>query len=149
ALQGTPERPGEQPLRQSNQFFYLTGVVEPRAVLWLDGRTRRASVYLQPNDERRQRQIERTYGPGLVPGAEAARATGLDAVLPRDDFAAAAGGAGRQRRTIYTTFRPEVLGSASSTEPAALARATAAHPLGGRLSRADAFLPKMHAAPPH
>ncbi len=30
-LQGTTERPGEQPLRQSNQFFYLSGVVEPRA----------------------------------------------------------------------------------------------------------------------
>src|SRR4029078_10665308 len=30
-LQGTTERPGEQALRQNNQFFYLTGVVEPRA----------------------------------------------------------------------------------------------------------------------
>ena len=28
-MQGTTERPGEQPLRQSNQFFYVTGVVEP------------------------------------------------------------------------------------------------------------------------
>src|SRR5205814_5333367 len=32
-LQGTTERPGEQPLRQNNQFFYLTGVVEPRAIV--------------------------------------------------------------------------------------------------------------------
>ena len=38
-LQGTTERPGEQPLRQSNQFFYLTGVVEPRAIAVIDGRT--------------------------------------------------------------------------------------------------------------
>ena len=29
-LQGTTERRGESPLRQSNQFFYLTGVTEPR-----------------------------------------------------------------------------------------------------------------------
>ena len=35
-LQGTTERPGEQPLRQSNQFFFLTGVVEPRAILVVD-----------------------------------------------------------------------------------------------------------------
>ena len=28
-MQGTTEHPGEQPLRQSNQFFYITGVVEP------------------------------------------------------------------------------------------------------------------------
>ena len=26
-LQGTTERPGEQPLRQSNHFYYLSGVV--------------------------------------------------------------------------------------------------------------------------
>src|SRR5262245_20845526 len=31
-LQGTTERPGEQPLRQNNQFYYLCGVVEPRAI---------------------------------------------------------------------------------------------------------------------
>ncbi|MEK7832538.1 MAG: aminopeptidase P N-terminal domain-containing protein, partial [Acidobacteriota bacterium] len=36
-LQGTTERPGEQPLRQSNQFFYLCGVIEPRALLVIDG----------------------------------------------------------------------------------------------------------------
>ncbi|HMF99356.1 MAG TPA: Xaa-Pro peptidase family protein [Vicinamibacterales bacterium] len=149
ALQGTAERPGEQPLRQNNQFFYLTGVVEPRALLWLDGRTRRATIYLQPNDERRQRQIERMYGVGLVPGAEAARTTGLDAALPRAEFAAAVADAGRQRTTIYTTFRPEVLGSASAGEPAALARATAADPWDGRASREDTFVAKLKAAAPH
>src|SRR5262252_8122344 len=149
ALQGTAERPGEQPLRQNNQFFYLTGVVEPRALLWLDGRTRRATIYLQPNDERRQRQIERMYGVGLVPGAEAARTTGFDAVLPRAEFAAAVADAGRQRTTIYTTFRPEVLGSASAGDPAALARATAADPWDGRASREDTFVAKLKAAAPH
>src|SRR3989442_11725912 len=85
-LQGTTERPGEQPLRQNNQFFYLTGVVEPRALLVIDGRTKRTTVYLQPADARRQSQIDRMYGVGLVPGTEAAKAAGVDAVLPRDDF---------------------------------------------------------------
>jgi len=54
-LQGTTERPGEQPFRQSNQFFYLTGSVEPRALAILDGRTKRTTVFLQPDDERRRR----------------------------------------------------------------------------------------------
>jgi len=54
-------------------------VVEPRALLWLDGRTRQATAYLQPNDERRRRHIERMYGDGLVPVDDAARKTGLDA----------------------------------------------------------------------
>src|SRR5260221_12578218 len=72
-LQGTTERPGEQPLRQSNQFFYLTGVVEPRAILMIDGRSKRTTLYLQPKNDRRERMM---YGPGLSPGEDAARATG-------------------------------------------------------------------------
>ena len=40
-LQGTTERPGEQALRQNNQFFYVTGVVEPRAIVTIDARTKR------------------------------------------------------------------------------------------------------------
>src|SRR5258706_15225030 len=61
-LQGTTERPGEQPLRQSNQFFYLSGVVEPRAILVIDGRAKRSTLFLNPRDERRE---TRMYGPGL------------------------------------------------------------------------------------
>ena len=106
-LQGTTERPGEQPLRQSNQFFYLTGVVEPRAIVVIDGRTKRSTLFLQPFNERRE---QRMFGPGLHPGEDAARATGLDAVLPRDDFAKAIPAATRDGLPIYTPLRPEVLG---------------------------------------
>src|ERR1700704_6462244 len=80
-LQGTTERPGEQPLRQNNQFFYLTGVVEPRAIAMLDGRAKKTTVFLQPLNERRE---QRMFGPGLHPGDDAVKSTGADAVLPRD-----------------------------------------------------------------
>src|SRR5580765_3275240 len=82
-LQGTTERPGEQALRQNNQFFYLTGVVEPRAIAIIDGRTKKTTLYLQPRNERRE---QRMMGPGLYPGLEAAAATGIDQVLARDEF---------------------------------------------------------------
>src|SRR5215204_613034 len=49
-LQGTTERPGEQALRQNNQFFYVTGVVEPRAIVTIDGRTRKTTLYLLPKN---------------------------------------------------------------------------------------------------
>ncbi len=74
-LQGTTERPGEQPLRQSNQFFYVTGVVEPRAILVIDGRTKKSTLFLNPRNERREKMM---FGPGLYPGAEAERATGIE-----------------------------------------------------------------------
>lgn len=144
-LQGTTERPGEQPLRQSNQFFYLTGVVEPRAILLLDGQTKRATLYLNPRNERRETMM---YGPGLYPGNEAEKATGIDAVLPRDEFKIAVAKLAEATRTIYTPYRPEVLGSASASDPAALAKATAEDPWDGRISREQAFLAKLKEASP-
>src|SRR3954469_17512554 len=69
-IQGTTERPGEQPLRQANQFFYITGVVESRAILVIDGKTHRSTLFLNPRNERRENMM---YGPGLYPGLEAER----------------------------------------------------------------------------
>ena len=144
-LQGTTERPGEQPLRQNNQFFYLTGVVEPRAIVTIDGRTKKTTLYLQPKNERRE---QRMLGPGLSPGAEAAQATGIDAVLPRDAFTDAMAAFARDRRAIVTPLRPEVLGEASSSDPAALWRATKADAWDGRVSREEQFVQKLKAAAP-
>ena len=62
------------------------------------------------------------YGPGLFPGKGAASATGIDAVLAREEFARMLAGFARDPRVIYTPFRPEVLGSASSSDPVALWR---------------------------
>jgi Xaa-Pro aminopeptidase len=144
-LQGTTERPGEQPLRQNNQFFYLTGVVEPRAIVAIDGRTKKTTLYLLPRNERRE---QRMLGPALSPGPDAAKATGIDEVLPRDEFANAAAGFAREQRALFTPFRPEVLGEASSSDPAALWRATKADPWDGRVSREDQFVQKLKEASP-
>ena len=144
-LQGTTERPGEQPLRQSNQFHYLTGVVEPRALLIVDGKTHRSTLFLNPRNERREKMM---FGPGLYPGEEAVRATGIEAVLPRGDFQAAVAALAAEGRAIFTCFRPEVLGSASASDPQALARANKSDPWDGRESREEAFLEHLKAAAP-
>jgi Xaa-Pro aminopeptidase len=145
-LQGTTERPGEQPLRQGNQFFYLTGVVEPRAILAIDSRAKRSILFLNPRSERRE---TKQFGPGLYPGPEAVKATGIEAALARDQFAAVLAGFAKEGRAIYTPHRPEVLGSASSTDTVALARATKSDPWDGRSSREEVFLEKLKAAAPH
>ncbi|HEV2448516.1 MAG TPA: aminopeptidase P N-terminal domain-containing protein [Candidatus Sulfopaludibacter sp.] len=144
-LQGTTERPGEQPLRQSNQFHYLCGVVEPRAILVIDGAARRSTLFLNPRNQRREQSM---FGPGLYPGDEAAQATGIEAVLPRDAFRTVLEALASEGRTIYTPFRPEVLGSASSSDPAALARATKNDPWDGRPSREEAFIAHLKEASP-
>src|SRR5262245_33817750 len=144
-LLGTTERPGEQPLRQNNQFFYLTGVVEPRAIAVIDGRTKKTTLFLQPYNEGRE---QRMFGPGLHPGDEAARATGVDAVVDRDEFGRALDRLARDGRPIFTPFRPEVLGEASSSDPAAVARANREDPWDGRPSREEAFIARLKTAAP-
>jgi Xaa-Pro aminopeptidase len=144
-LQGTTERPGEQPLRQSNQFFYLSGVVEPRAIAVIDGRTKKTTIFLQPYNERRE---QRMYGAGLHPGEEGARALGVDAVVGRDEFAKLLPDLVRIGRAVFTPFRPEVLGEASSSDPRALANATKSDPWDGRLSREEQFVQKLKTAAP-
>ena len=144
-LQGATERPGEQPLRQNNQFFYLTGVIEPRAILLIDGKAKRSTLYLYGGADRR----ERMFGSAMVPGEAAVTATGIEAVRPRDEFAKAIEALVREGRELYTPFRPEVLGSASSSDVVASARATKDDPWDGRPSREDAFIQKLKSLAPH
>jgi Xaa-Pro aminopeptidase len=144
-MQGTTERPGEQPLRQANQFFYLSGVVEPRAILVIDGRSRRSRLFLNPRNERRETMM---FGPGLYPGDEAVKATGIESVAPREEFQVELDAVRETGRTIYTPYRPEVLGCASASDPAALARATKNDPWDGRISREEAFIQHLKSASP-
>jgi Xaa-Pro aminopeptidase len=140
-VQGATERPGEQPLRQNNQFFYLMGVVEPRAILVIDGKAKRSTLYLYGGAERRARM----FGSAMVPGDAAVAATGIEAALPRDEFAKAVEAFVREGRALYTPFRPETLGNASSSDAAASARATKEDPWDGRLSREEVFIQKLKA----
>ena len=144
-IEGTTDRPGEQPLRQGNQFVYLTGVVEPRALLIIDGHTKRSTLFLNPRNERRENSM---FGPGLFPGDEAVKSTGLDAVLPRDDFERTLADIAKDGRAIYTPYRPEVLSSASAEGPIGLARAIKSDPWDGRPTREEVFRDKLKAAAP-
>ena len=144
-LLGATEPPGEMPLRQGNQFFYVAGVVEPRAILLIDGKTKTSTLFLNPRNERREKSM---YGPALGPGAEAVQATGMDAVLPRSDFAAAVEAIAQSGRAIYTPFRPEVLGSISAGDPDRLWAANRNDPWDGRSSREEAFIAHLKTAAP-
>ena len=137
---GATEPPGEVPFRQNSQAFYLSGIVEPRAILLIDGRTKQTTVFLQPADERRDSSM---FGPALAPGAEAAKALGVDAVLPRADFTAAVTALAKIGATIYTPFAAEVLGSQSQGDPTRMWTANKEDPWDGRDSREAAFIDKL------
>jgi Xaa-Pro aminopeptidase len=142
---GTTEPPGEMPFRQNNQFFYLTSVTEPRASVIIDGRAKTTTVFLQPKTPT---QDNSQYGPGMSPGVMAAKALGVDAAVDRADFTAAITAIAKDKRTIYTPFAAEVLGSQSQGDPTRLWAANAKDPWDGRDSREATFIAKLKAAAP-
>ena len=143
-IQGAAETGNTLKFRQNNQFYYLTGVEVPRALLLVDGRAKRSTLFLPPRNESR----ERSEGPILVPGAEAAAITGIEAVEPREQFAAALKAAAATARAAFLPYRPEVLGGASVEDPLKRWNASAKDPWDGGRPRETLFLEKVKAAAP-
>lgn len=143
-VQGTTETANTLKFRQNNQFFYLTGVDVPRAILLIDGRAKTSTLFLAARNERK----EATEGPVLVPGPEAAQITGIESVRVREDFAAALKQAAATPRAAYVPFRPEVLGGASTGDTIGHQAASASDPWDGSKSRETIFVEKVRAAAP-
>lgn len=145
-LEGTTERPGEQPFRQGDEFYYLTGVAEARAIAVLDGRTKETTIFLLPENPT---DVSSKFGPGaLYPGEDSARLIGVTNVLPREQFGKVMSAIGREGRVIYTPFRPEVLGSASSYDTQLLTRLNHEDPWDGRPGREEVFRLKLMGVAP-
>src|SRR6185503_18148164 len=104
-MQGAVEKPAELPFRQGAQFFYLTGVEVPRAILLIDGRAKTSTLYLPPRNER----AERSEGPVLIPGDSTVKITGVTTAEPREAFAGTLMRLAMEGRPVYTPFRPEAL----------------------------------------
>ena len=136
-LQGATETSSYEKFRQSNQFFYLSGIEVPRAILVVDGRSKASTLYIAPRDER----AERSEGPLLVPGDGAVTLTGIERVLPRDDFNTAA--KALAGRVVYTTFRGETRGAGTPDREAAHRRAREADPWDNQPSREAWFMRKL------
>jgi len=138
-VQGTTETSSYEKFRQSNQFFYLSGIEVPRAILVIDGRTKSSALYIAPRDER----MERSEGPLLAPGSDAEKLTGIERVLPREQFAADA--KTLDGRVVYTTFRGETVGAGTPDREASHKRAREADPWDQMPSREDWFMKKLGA----
>ena len=49
-MQGVPRTPGYIMPRQTNEFYYLCGIETPHSYLLLDGRNKKATLYMPPRD---------------------------------------------------------------------------------------------------
>ena len=138
-LQGATEYPAYVRFRQSNHFFYLTGVEVPRALVVVDGRARRTTLYLPSRNER----AERSEGPVLTPGGEAERLTGISTVRSREAFADDLARVLEAGRIVFTPFRPETLAAGTPSHAVAHASASEEDPWDGRRSREKIFIERL------
>lgn len=139
-LQGAPGVDGFKVFRQSNEFYYLTGLESPHAYLVLDGRTRRTTLYLAHRNE----ALERSTGTmwSAEDQAEVRRLTGVDEVAPvellsRQTFMSMLR---EPRPALYVPFSPAEGEAQSRDELLGHQAGVAGDPWDGRPSREAHFL---------
>jgi Xaa-Pro aminopeptidase len=143
-IAGATEPAAYTKFQQGKQFFYLSGVEVPRAILLVDGRAMASTLYLPA----RTPASDRSEGPLLAPGEDAQRLTGIEHVVDRVLFEDAVKAIAAEGRTIYFPFRSESLGAAAPDRISAHERATAADPWDGRASKDAVFREKLRVAAP-
>ena len=102
---------GDYEFRQGHDFLYFTGVEIPDAFLIVDG-TRKESVLFFTIDEK----TADGEGIPLDLVRKPAAYTGIEKVLPVEQFATYLAGVAQRARILYTMYKPEELGRENSNE---------------------------------
>jgi Xaa-Pro aminopeptidase len=111
--------------RQSPDFYYLTGVEEPGAVLLLVGKTKESFVFVRPK-ENWELSVE---GPGLLNVPKASESYGLTGVAPLADFAKSFNAASAGAKTLYVPLSPPDALQMARVEMALMERRFTSNPL--------------------
>ena len=131
-MQGLPSVHSSAIFRQSNEFYYVSGVVVPQALLLMDGATRRSILYL-PKQNVSRAAVEGDLLSSDDP-AKTAATTGVDEVKSPDQLAADLQ-ARTSAKAIFVPFAPT---EGASESPDGARRRTgdvASDPWDGRISR--------------
>lgn len=140
-VQGASGVPGFSVFRQSNDFYYLSGVESAHAYLQLNGRTRRSTLYLPRRDDERER------GEGKVFSVEDSllliQLTGVEQVRGIERLSQDLVGADLLRppaMLLHTPLAPMETGNDSRDELLAGQARVAADPWDGRPAREAHFV---------
>jgi Xaa-Pro aminopeptidase len=133
---GATTRSDDNDFRQGHDFFYLTGVELPDAVLVVDG-LRKESVLFFTIDE----ATADGYAIPLDLVRKPTEYSGIERAQPIEQFSAQLTGFVNRNRVIYTMFKPEELGRENSNEKFnALQKSMTQQPWDGRLTRELQFV---------
>ena len=143
-IQGASGLPGFSVFRQSNAFYYLTGIESPHAYLLLNGKNRTATLYLPHRDEGTEQ------GQGKVLSAEdgelVKQLTGIEQVKGYEFLSADLVSAGLIRPPapkLYTEFSPAENGNDSRDELLFAQARSSADPWDGAPTREGNFIRKL------
>ncbi|HMJ70428.1 MAG TPA: aminopeptidase P N-terminal domain-containing protein [Cyclobacteriaceae bacterium] len=143
-IQGAAGIPGFTVFRQSNTFYYLTGLETAHAYLLLNSKNRQSTLYLPHRDE----GVER--GQGKVLSAEDAelvkQLTGIEHVKGIEFLSADLVSTGLIRPPaplLYTEFSPAEIGNDSRDELLYAQARTASDPWDGQPAKEALFIRKL------
>ncbi|WP_296704119.1 Xaa-Pro peptidase family protein [Algoriphagus sp.] len=143
-IQGSGGIPGVSIFRQSNSFYYLTGLETAHAYLLINGKNKRSILYLPHRDEGRERNQ------GKILSAEDAelvqKLTGVDQVKGIEFLSNDLVGTGLIKPpapTMYVEFSPAEDGNDSRDELLAAQARANADPWDGVITREAAFIQKL------
>ncbi len=136
---GAPAPASDYAFRQGHDFFYLTGVEIPDALLVVDGLRKESVLFFTMSEAAADSEaipLDLIRGPAAY--------TGIERVLPADQFSAQLAGLANRGRPVYTMFKPEELGRENSNEKFnALQRSMTLSPWDGRLTRELQFVRQL------
>jgi len=125
--------------RQGHDFFYLTGLELPDAVLVVDGLRKESVLFFTLDD---------ATADGFAIPLDLVRKpveySGIERAFPAEQFSAQLTGFVNRNRTIYTMFKPEELGRENSNEKFnALQKSMTLNVWDGRLTRELQFVKQL------
>lgn len=144
-VQGASGLPGFSVFRQSNTFYYLTGIESAHAYLLINGRTKQATLYLPHRDAGRE------SNEGKVLSAEDSelikQLTGVNQVKGIEYLSSDLVGTGLIRPpapVLYTEFSPAENGNDSRDENLYAQARAAADPWDGQPAHEALFIQKLN-----
>jgi Xaa-Pro aminopeptidase len=140
-LQGASDPRGYVPFRQDNNFYYLTGVEVPNALLLLDASLHRSILFLPQRDK----DAEQWEGKFLYPGSEARNNAGMDAVLELSRFKEELEKRKKTLQVLYIPFSPYEIASMSRDKAIRHDNDLRNDPWDGRASREASFEKNLRA----
>jgi len=127
---------GYNPYFQNNDFIYFSGVEIPNAYLIIDGRAKTSTLFFSISERE-----ARSEGISLDLVREPQEVTGIERILPREQFSLTLSRLAASGAVFYTSFKPEELIRECSNEKfGTLFRNTVMNEWDGRLTRELQFV---------